>query len=110
MFALLTAAVGALLAECLQASDCIMLERHTAHDCIRPPLFDTLPTRCQQLKRAYTECRRGLLDMRKRFRGNQPVGISRELEGAGGGHQLYAGRPAVTQEGATDGLDDRKDT
>lgn len=37
--------------------------------------------------------------MRKRFRGNQPIAVSRELEGAGsaaggGGGQLYAGKPA----------------
>ena len=35
--------------------------------------------------------------MRKRFRGNQPIAVSRELEGggpAGGSGQLYAGKPA----------------
>lgn len=41
--------------------------------------------------------------MRKRFRGNQPVSVSQELEGGGatkvkgagsGGKQLYGGRPA----------------
>ena len=37
--------------------------------------------------------------MRKRFRGNQPIAVSRELEGGGGwgeggGGQLYAGKPA----------------
>lgn len=36
--------------------------------------------------------------MRKRFRGNQPIAISQELEGGGGsgkGGQLYGGRAAV---------------
>ena len=41
--------------------------------------------------------------MRKRFRGNQPISVSQELEGGGGtqvkgagggGGQLYGGRPA----------------
>lgn len=33
--------------------------------------------------------------MRKRFRGNQPIGVSQELEGgASTGGQLYAGKPA----------------
>lgn len=42
--------------------------------------------------------------MRKRFRGNQPIAVSKEIEGGGastdggagggGGGQLYAGRPA----------------
>lgn len=39
-----------------------------------------------------------MVDMRKRFRGNQPVAVSLELEGGaqgGIGKQLYGGRPAV---------------
>jgi cytochrome c oxidase assembly factor 5 len=37
-----------------------------------------------------------MVDMRKRFRGNQPIAVSQELEGGGGstGGQLYAGKPA----------------
>lgn len=40
--------------------------------------------------------RRGLIDMRKRFRGNQPISVSRELEGgkSKSHQQLYAGKPA----------------
>lgn len=36
-----------------------------------------------------------MVDMRKRFRGNQPIAVSKELEGGGGGGQLYAGKPAI---------------
>jgi len=32
--------------------------------------------------------------MRKRFRGNQPIAVSKEIEGGGGGGMLYAGKPA----------------
>lgn len=34
--------------------------------------------------------------MRKRFRGNQPIAVSKELEGGAQepSHQLYAGKPA----------------
>lgn len=34
--------------------------------------------------------------MRKRFRGNQPISVSKELEGgkSGSSQQLYAGKPA----------------
>ena len=86
-----------------------MVQNNSARDCLSPPLFETLPMRCQQLKQGYTECRRGLLDMRKRFRGNQPIALSKELEGAGGGGQLYAGRSAVTEPvGKTDGNEDSK--
>jgi len=94
--------IRAALAACLQSSDCVLIDRHQPADCLRPPLVDTLPTQCQQLKRGYGECKRGMVDMRKRFRGNQPVGMAKE--GGGDGTQLYAGRPAVGGVvGTTDG-------
>ncbi|KAK8176921.1 cytochrome c oxidase assembly protein PET191-domain-containing protein [Phyllosticta citrichinensis] len=89
----------AALADCLQNSDCVMVQRNSAADCLRPPLIDTLPTRCQQLKKGYGECKRGMVDMRKRFRGNMPVALAKDAgvedsvdtnENRG---QLYAGRP-----------------
>jgi cytochrome c oxidase assembly factor 5 len=86
---------GAALAECLQNSECIMISRHKPSECLRPPLLETLPTHCQQLKHSYGMCKRGMVDMRKRFRGNQPVGLAADgAEGSGQGGQLYAGRPA----------------
>lgn len=36
--------------------------------------------------------------MRKRFRGNQPIAVSKEIEGEKGG-QLYAGGRAVGETG-----------
>lgn len=75
-----------------------MIQRNQPADCLRPPLVDTLPTKCQQLKKGYGECKRGMVDMRKRFRGNQPIAVSKELEGGAQekGHMLYAGKPAFT--------------
>lgn len=37
-----------------------------------------------------------MVDMRKRFRGNQPISVSQELEGGAQepSHQLYAGKSA----------------
>ncbi|KAF4124514.1 cytochrome c oxidase assembly factor 5 [Geosmithia morbida] len=85
------------LAACLQQSDCVMVHRNSAADCLREPLVDTLPLECRQLKKGYGECKRGLVDMRKRFRGNMPV-TYRALEStegaAGKGYQLYAGKAA----------------
>lgn len=45
-----------------------------------------------------------MVDMRKRFRGNQPAGLSKGngSDGGGGGGQLYGGRPAVS-DGNGDG-------
>jgi cytochrome c oxidase assembly factor 5 len=53
-------------------------------DCLRLPLSEELPIQCQQLKKGYGDCKRGMIDMRKRFRGNKPVGI---LDSAPGGEQ-----------------------
>lgn len=48
---------GAALASCLQYSDCVLIERNKPADCLREPLLQTLPTRCQQLKKGYGECK-----------------------------------------------------
>jgi cytochrome c oxidase assembly factor 5 len=82
-----------------------MVHRNTAADCLRPPLVDTLPTKCQQLKHGYGECKKGMVDMRKRFRGNKPIAVSTELEGDGATPSrakevamLYAGRSTYPSE------------
>ena len=85
-----------------------MVHRNPAAECLRPPLRDTLPERCQQLQRGYADCKRGMVDMRKRFRGNHPMavvgGLTEEENAKGGtkespsGGQLYAGKPAVPQK------------
>jgi cytochrome c oxidase assembly factor 5 len=85
-----------------------MIYRNKPSDCLRPPLIDEMPMKCQQLKHAYGQCKRGMVDMRKRFRGNQPVSLSQELEGGtsgsvGSGGQLYAGKPAFGDVKTTSG-------
>lgn len=82
-----------------------MVYQNTAAECLRPPLVDTLPTRCQQLKKGYGECKRGMIDMRKRFRGNKPVASSVEIEAGADdrSHQLYAGKSAFGDIKSTDG-------
>jgi cytochrome c oxidase assembly factor 5 len=86
------------LAQCLQESDCIMVQRNKPADCLREPLVNDLPTKCQQLKKGFGECKRGMVDMRKRFRGNVPVAYRSLEESAetGKGYQLYAGRAAFS--------------
>ncbi|KXJ93941.1 putative cytochrome c oxidase assembly protein [Microdochium bolleyi] len=90
--------IRAALAQCLQESECVMIQRNTAADCLRSPLAETLPTKCQQLKKGYGECRRGMVDMRKRFRGNQPITFKslESAEKSGEGYQLYAGKSAFS--------------
>ncbi|KAK0633235.1 cytochrome c oxidase assembly protein PET191-domain-containing protein [Immersiella caudata] len=94
------------LAQCLQESECVMVQRHTAAECLRQPLSDELPLKCQQLKKGFGECRRGMIDMRKRFRGNQPISFRQlqKTEDTGDGYQLYAGKAAFAGgRGETDG-------
>ena len=88
-----------------------MIHRNTPAECLRPPLKDTLPTQCIQLIRGYGECKRGMVDMRKRFRGNKPIAASRELEdgeNAASAGMLYAGKGTYEGSGPkkTDGRDD----
>ncbi|GES64249.1 putative cytochrome c oxidase assembly protein [Aspergillus terreus] len=72
-----------------------MVQRHTPRECLSAPLVDELPMRCQQLRKGFSECKRGMIDMRKRFRGNQPLQITKELDGKNTkSEQLYAGKPA----------------
>jgi cytochrome c oxidase assembly factor 5 len=72
-----------------------MVQRHSASECLRSPLVDQLPFKCQQLKKGFGECKRGMVDMRKRFRGNLPVSYQSMKEAdLGKPYQLYAGRPA----------------
>jgi cytochrome c oxidase assembly factor 5 len=87
---------GAALAQCLQESDCVMVYRNKPSDCLRPPLIDTMPTKCQQLKKGYGECKRGMVDMRKRFRGNQPIAVAKDGDAREErvNQQLYAGKSA----------------
>ncbi|KAL3433806.1 cytochrome c oxidase assembly protein PET191-domain-containing protein [Aspergillus tetrazonus] len=86
------AALRDALAQCLQESDCIMVQRHTARECLSEPLLEQLPMKCQQLRKGFGECKRGLIDMRKRFRGNAPLNMTNGNSGTS--QQLYAGKPA----------------
>lgn len=76
-----------------------MVHRNKPADCLRPPLVDTLPTQCQQLKHGYGQCKRGMIDMRKRFRGNKPIATSVELEAGGGEKSDTVGRPGMLYAG-----------
>ncbi|CAD6501594.1 BgTH12-07911 [Blumeria graminis f. sp. triticale] len=88
--------IRAALAACLQSSDCVMIQRNKPADCLRSPLLETMPTKCQQLKKGYGQCKRGMVDMRKRFRGNQPIAIGKENGVETPSEQLYAGKPAFS--------------
>ncbi|AWU74771.1 mitochondrial protein PET191 [Pichia kudriavzevii] len=59
------------VAICLQRSPCVMIERHTPKECIsKPELTEELPELCKAHLATFLECKRGIVDMRKRIRGN----------------------------------------
>ncbi|KAI0269269.1 cytochrome c oxidase assembly protein PET191-domain-containing protein [Gloeopeniophorella convolvens] len=59
----------AALKDCLLHSDCVVKKGNLPSECIKNH-FDELPDECKSLRLATFECKRGMLDMRKRFRGN----------------------------------------
>ncbi|KAG4304111.1 hypothetical protein PORY_002475 [Pneumocystis oryctolagi] len=65
------------LASCILSSDC-MKKGNSAKECLsNPELLESVPLQCYLLKRSLYDCKRGMLDMRKRFRGNAPIGINK---------------------------------
>jgi hypothetical protein len=52
-----SSSLGEALAQCLQESDCIMVQRHTPRECLSSPLAEELPTKCQQLSKGLSECK-----------------------------------------------------
>ncbi|PWN24167.1 hypothetical protein BCV69DRAFT_296458 [Microstroma glucosiphilum] len=64
------------LASCLLASPCVQEQGKSAQDCLRNEK-ESLPLECQNIYKSYVACKRGMLDMRKRFRGNAPAATKR---------------------------------
>ncbi|KAF8195967.1 cytochrome c oxidase assembly protein PET191-domain-containing protein [Mycena galopus ATCC 62051] len=59
----------AAMRDCLMRSDCVVKDGHKPSECLRNHTSE-LPEECQSLRRATFECKRGMIDMRNRFRGN----------------------------------------
>ncbi|KXN83690.1 hypothetical protein AN958_00831 [Leucoagaricus sp. SymC.cos] len=59
----------AALKDCLVHSDCVVKKGYLPSECLKEH-YDDLPEECKSLRKAAFECKRGMLDMRKRFRGN----------------------------------------
>ncbi|KAK6336242.1 hypothetical protein TWF696_001803 [Orbilia brochopaga] len=101
--------IRAAVVECLRSSDCIA-QGNSPADCIRMPLKESLPTQCQQLLHAYGQCKRRNIDMRYRFRGNNPIGTAQEIHANQESvPQLYGGRPALPPMPGTSGNEDETD-
>ncbi|KAG4301409.1 hypothetical protein PCANB_002339 [Pneumocystis canis] len=65
------------LASCILNSDC-MRNGNSAKECLsNPELIESVPLQCYLLKKSLCDCKREMLDMRKRFRGNISIGINK---------------------------------
>ncbi len=52
----------------------MMIERHKPQECLdNPELSKDLPELCIAQMKAFLDCKRGMVDMTKRFRGNAPL-------------------------------------
>ncbi|CAK9781192.1 hypothetical protein CC85DRAFT_289004 [Cutaneotrichosporon oleaginosum] len=56
------------LAQCILRTDCVLKQGKSPKECLSNK--DNLPLQCQHLLASFSDCKRGLLDMRRRFRGN----------------------------------------
>lgn len=66
------------VAVCLQRSPCVMIERNTPQQCIDDPnLSKDLPELCIAQMKAFLDCKRGMVDMTKRFTGNARLSTGR---------------------------------
>lgn len=62
------------VAICLQRSPCVMIERNSPQECMdNPELRKELPELCIAQMKAFLDCKTGILDMTKRFKGNAPL-------------------------------------
>ncbi|WVQ85158.1 hypothetical protein IAT38_007323 [Cryptococcus sp. DSM 104549] len=56
------------LVACLLRTDCVLKSGKTPMECLHSP--KELPEQCQHLIVRFADCKKGMLDMRRRFRGN----------------------------------------
>lgn len=57
------------LIECVMKSPCWREQGRPFRECVKPETPGSNPD-CQPLRNSYMECKRGQIDMRKRFSGN----------------------------------------
>ncbi|KAG5357956.1 Mitochondrial protein [Yarrowia sp. B02] len=95
------------VAICLQRSPCVMVQRNTPKDCLtKPELVKDMPEECVLLMNSFLACRRGMVDMTKRFRGNAPLSTGKfddKYEKISTGHfnpedELITSGPAPQQD------------
>ncbi|OCF59895.1 hypothetical protein L486_02568 [Kwoniella mangroviensis CBS 10435] len=74
------------LVACLLRTDCVLKSGQTPTECLHHP--SELPLQCQHLIARFADCKKGMLDMRRRFRGNH---LSESAKAAARGEILNQG-------------------
>jgi len=67
--------------ECIKISDC-MKKGETFHNCVKLAGTETpdISDQCRAIAISYYDCKRGQLDMTRRFRGNRDFGVNTEID------------------------------
>ncbi|PWN53706.1 hypothetical protein IE53DRAFT_324437 [Violaceomyces palustris] len=71
------------LAACIVKTDCFLVDKRTAQDCLTNHMAE-LPTECQHLYKSYVECRRAMV--------SQSLEGREESGGGGNGERKHASR------------------
>ncbi|WVF66360.1 hypothetical protein IAT40_001100 [Kwoniella sp. CBS 6097] len=81
------------LVACLLRTDCVLKTGKTPQECLKQP--HDLPIQCQHLIARFADCKKGMLDMRRRFRGNH---LSETAKAQARGEILHQGTVELTPD------------
>jgi cytochrome c oxidase assembly factor 5 len=69
------------LVDCIKKSDCVSVQQRSAKDCLKHGGWDgSVKPDCIALYRAFVDCKKGMWDLRKRFRGNSRGKVDKKKE------------------------------
>ncbi|KJE90810.1 hypothetical protein CAOG_009490 [Capsaspora owczarzaki ATCC 30864] len=57
--------------DCVLSSPCIQEDKRSFRECLAKENQDRVPDYCRQLQQLLFDCKRGMIDMRNRIRGNK---------------------------------------
>ncbi|KAJ2793847.1 Dephospho-CoA kinase (Dephosphocoenzyme A kinase) (COAE) [Coemansia sp. 'formosensis'] len=61
---------------CMLRSECVFIKRHSVAECVTNKELESLvPNHCHLLRQSLFDCKRGLIDMRRRMRGVPNAGV-----------------------------------
>ncbi|WVO21299.1 uncharacterized protein IAS62_002607 [Cryptococcus decagattii] len=90
------------LLACLLRTDCVLKSGKTPQECLQKP--QELPLQCQHLIIRFSDCKKGMLDMRRRFRDRwtilRPIGrMSKAVDRTEGDGEVNVARTPHAEYG-----------